>query len=173
MKLRWGGKPSPHIVAYYGGFIHGNSYNIILEYADQGTLETFMRNTKSPSSPEETILFWDRLFDVTHGIMTIHGKIGKESSASQILKGYVLSQFLKYLSKHVVNRIHQDIKPANILVFSGDGTSPYDCHFKVADLGLTHFKPSDSQPNDPSELDAFGTRAYGMQKLQIHLLKLN
>ena len=173
MKLRWAGKPSSHIVAYYGGFIHGNSYNIILEYADQGTLETFMRKIKSPSSPEDTLLFWDRLFDVTHGIMTIHGKIGKDSSASQILKGYVLSQFVKYFSKHVVNRIHQDIKPANILVFSGNGTSPYDCYFKIADLGLTHFKPSGSQPNDPSELDAFGTRAYGMQELQIRLLKLN
>ena len=90
MKLRWGKKPSEHIVAYYGSFIHGNSYNIILEYADQGTLEKFMRKTKSPSSPEETLLLWDRLLNVTHGLMTIHGKTGKDSSASQILNGYVL-----------------------------------------------------------------------------------
>ena len=90
LKLRWGGKPSEHIIAYYGSFIHGNSYNIILEYADQGTLETFMRRTKSPSSPEETLLLWDRLLNVTHGLMTIHGKIGNDSSASQILNGYVL-----------------------------------------------------------------------------------
>ncbi|CAF9943242.1 MAG: hypothetical protein ALECFALPRED_010901 [Alectoria fallacina] len=145
MKLRWAGKPSPHIIAYYGGFIHGDSYNLILEYADQGTLETFMRNTESPSTVEDTLLFWDRLFDITHGVMTIHGKIGNESSASQILKGW-----------------HQDVKPANILVFGGNGSSPYDCHFKIADLGLTHFIPSVSQPNDPSDLDAFGTRAYGL-----------
>ena len=90
LKLRWGGKPSEHIVAYYGSFIHGNSYNIVLEYADQGTLEAFMRKTKSPSSAEETQLLWDRLLSVTHGLMTIHGKIGNDSSASQILNGYVL-----------------------------------------------------------------------------------
>ena len=96
MKLRWAGKPSPHIIAYYGGFIHGNSYNIILEYADQGTLETFMRKTKSPASAEHSLLLWDRLFDITHGIMTIHGEIGNESSASQILSGYVLAPFDMY-----------------------------------------------------------------------------
>ena len=90
MKLRWGGELPPHIIAYYGGFIHGNSYNIILEYADQGTLETFMRKTKSPSTIEDTLLFWNRLFDITHGILTIHGNIGYNSSASQILNGYVL-----------------------------------------------------------------------------------
>ncbi len=90
MKLRWAGKPSPHIISYYGGFIHGNSYNIILEYADQGTLESFMRHTESPSTIEDSLLFWDRLFDITHGIMTIHGKIGNDNSASQILNGFVL-----------------------------------------------------------------------------------
>lgn len=89
MKLRWGGKLPPYIIAYYGGFIHGNSYNIILEYADQGTLENFMRKTMSPSTIEDCLLFWDRLSNVTHGIMTIHGHIGNTSSASQILNGYV------------------------------------------------------------------------------------
>ena len=82
--------PPEHIVAYYGSFIHGNSFNIILEYADQGTLETFMRKTKSPSIPEQTLLFWARLFDVMGGLMTIHGKSRDDSSASQIFNGYVL-----------------------------------------------------------------------------------
>lgn len=90
MKLRWGGKPSPHIIAYYGGFVHGKSYNIILEYADQGTLETFMKETKSPRTIEDTLLFWDRLFKVTEGIARIHNtKIENDRSASQILSGYV------------------------------------------------------------------------------------
>lgn len=143
MKLRWGEKPTSHIITYYGGFVHGNSHNIILEYADRGTLENFMRRTDRPSTFRDTLMFWKRFVDVTHGIMTIHGKIGNESSASQLLNG-----------------LHQDIKPANILVFGANGTSPYDCHFKIADLGLTRFKPV-SQQNDPSDLDAFGTRAYG------------
>ena len=69
-------------------------------------------------------------------------------------------------------RLHQDVKPANILVSSGDGDSPYDRHFKIADLGLTHFKPSDSPSNDTSDLDAFGTRAYGTRDPQIKFLNV-
>ena len=57
--------------------------------------------------------------------------------------------------------MHQDIKPTNILVFSGDTDSPYDVHFKVGDLGLVHFKPVTCEPNDETDFDAFGTRAYG------------
>lgn len=90
MNLRWAGKPSPHIISYYGGFVHGNSYNIILEYADKETLESFMEKTDPPSTVEDTLLFWNRFFDVTHGIMTIHGLTRNESSASQILNGYLL-----------------------------------------------------------------------------------
>ena len=126
-----------------------------------------MRRTKSPSSAEETLLLWDRLLKVTHGLMTIHGKIGNDSSASQMLNGYV-SRSIRHAPLLIsTNRIHQDVKPANILVFGGNGTSPYDCYFKIADLGLTHFKPSVPQLDDPSDLDAFGTRAYGMQELQL------
>lgn len=58
-------------------------------------------------------------------------------------------------------RRHQDIRPANILVFSGNGVSPYDYHFKIADLGLSTFQPNVAPLNEPSDLDPFGTRAYG------------
>jgi hypothetical protein len=91
MKLRWNGKPSAHISAYYGGFVHGNSYNIILEYADGGTLECFMRKTKPPSTIEDVLLLWDRLSDITHGVACIHGTIGNESSPIQRLNGWVMS----------------------------------------------------------------------------------
>ena len=96
MRLRFAENPSPYIVAYYGGFVHGSTYNIILEYADQGTLEDFIRDTPTPSTIEDILLFWDRLFNIIHGVMNIHGlmthdgKTGKNSSASQILFGYVL-----------------------------------------------------------------------------------
>lgn len=111
MKLRWAGQPSPHIIAYYGGFIHGNSYNIILEYADQGTLESFMKNTESPPTIEDTILFWDRLSDITHGIMMIHGNIGNDISASQILNGYVLCPF-RYMT-HLIFPSTDGIRTSN------------------------------------------------------------
>ena len=172
-KLRWAGNPSSHIIAYYGSFIHGNSYNILLEYADQGTLETFMRNTKRPTSVEDTLLFWDRLLDVSTGVMTIHNVTSGNRSAAQFLNGYVLcpNHYMSLLASYTI-RWHQDIKPANILVFSGDSNSPYDRHFKIADLGLTHFKPSVFPSNDLSDLDAFGTRAYGIRDPQTGFLNV-
>lgn len=87
MNLRWDGKPSPHVLDYYGSFVHGNSYNIILEYADQGTLEDFMKLTAPPSTAEDNLLLWDRLFNVAHGIMTIHGNSDFESRTPRILNG--------------------------------------------------------------------------------------
>ena len=53
------------------------------------------------------------------------------------------------------------IKISNILVFRGNGASQYDYDFKIADLGLSNFKPNVAQLNEPSGLDTFGTRAYG------------
>ena len=62
-------------------------------------------------------------------------------------------------------RWHQDIKPENILVFSGVGTSPFDVHFKIADLSLCHFKRSKDLVSEDSNADTdssvTGTRTYG------------
>ena len=46
-------------------------------------------------------------------------------------------------------------------MFSGNGSSNWDVSFKLADLSLCHFKQSESLLHDDSDLDAFGTRAYG------------
>lgn len=56
---------------------------------------------------------------------------------------------------------HQDVNPANILVKSRGGTSVYDSDFKVADLGLSHFKKHHPSLRDPLDRDTFGTSAYG------------
>lgn len=90
MKLRGGGCPPPNIVAFYGWFIQGTSYNLILEYADQGTLEDYMERTAKPESIEDVLLFWDRLTQIILGVQSIHGRIGNDTSASQILNGYVV-----------------------------------------------------------------------------------
>ena len=111
MKLRWGAKPSPYIVTYYGGFIHGNSYNIILEYADRGTLEDFMKETDQPASVEDNLRFWDRLSGITHGLLTIHGNTGAANSAYQFLNGYVLYPF--YSASHLTHLPSGAIKILN------------------------------------------------------------
>ncbi|KAL9612988.1 MAG: hypothetical protein Q9167_002465 [Letrouitia subvulpina] len=144
MSLRHDKKPSPFIIAYHGSFVDDDTFNIILEYADRGNLEDFMKATPEPSTGEAMIEFWDRLCNITHGLALIHGFPGDTSGNIPVLLGW-----------------HQDIKPANILVFSGSGTSSYDVYFKIADLSLCHFKPGEAQQPEDSDLDAFGTRAYG------------
>ncbi|KAI4126118.1 MAG: hypothetical protein LQ338_003923, partial [Usnochroma carphineum] len=144
INLRYDNKPSPNIIAYYGSFVDDDTYNIILEYADGGTFEDFMATRSKPPSEEAMLGFWNRLCSITHGLATIHGNPGPEPSGTPVLLGW-----------------HQDIKPANILVFSGSGTSSYDVYFKIADLSLCHFKKIESLQREASDLDAFGTRAYG------------
>lgn len=58
-------------------------------------------------------------------------------------------------------RWHQDIDPSNILVVSRGGSSDYNCDFKIADLGLSHFKKYTSSPENNIAEDTFGTSAYG------------
>ena len=90
MKLRYDESPLPAIIAYYGGFVHGKSYNNIFEFADGGTLEDYMRDTASPEHLEDTFLVWDRLFSLMHGLMAIHN-VGNEGHSSHPMNGYVNS----------------------------------------------------------------------------------
>ncbi|KAL9039625.1 MAG: hypothetical protein Q9214_004801 [Letrouitia sp. 1 TL-2023] len=144
MNLRYDKRPSPFIIAYHGSFVDDDTFNIILEYADRGNLEDFMKATPEPLTGEDMIEFWDRLSNITHGLALIHSFPGDTSSNFSVLLGW-----------------HQNIKPANILVFSGSGTSSYDVYFKIAELSLCHFKTREAQQPKDSGLNAFGTRAYG------------
>lgn len=60
-----------------------------------------------------------------------------------------------------ISRWHQDVKPRNILVKSKKGRSPYDCEFKLADLGSSHFRKHVSSQGEATDRDTYGTRAYG------------
>ena len=60
-----------------------------------------------------------------------------------------------------ISRWHQDVKPSNILVKSKKGGSPYNCDFKLADLGLSHFKKHVPSQGEVTDKDTYGTRAYG------------
>lgn len=60
------------LVQYLGSFKHSDTYNILLEYADGGTLEDFFQNISPPSLAEHMILFWERLFDIFKALSRIH-----------------------------------------------------------------------------------------------------
>ena len=53
------------------------------------------------------------------------------------------------------------MKPDNILVISNDSGSIYDVQFKLADLGVSHFKKTEELVGHVTDEDSHGTRAYG------------
>lgn len=53
------------------------------------------------------------------------------------------------------------MKPSNILVLSGKSAHPYDVEFKLADLGLSHFKRTLKLDQSIVDNDIGGTKEYG------------
>ena len=92
MKLRYGDLPPANIIEYYGSFVRDGTYNIILEYADRGTLDDYMRTTPEPKSFSEIMTFWDRFFAVMQGLVHIHSTLGSIPLEQKVLLGYVVLQ---------------------------------------------------------------------------------
>ena len=76
------------IISFYGSYIHGSKYNIILEYADKGTLEEYFRETSPPSKGEDIINFWNSLFKIIQALKIIHdGDGGTTADGPTIFRG--------------------------------------------------------------------------------------
>ncbi|KAI4172942.1 MAG: hypothetical protein LQ343_003229 [Gyalolechia ehrenbergii] len=140
-----------NIISYYGSFAQMNAekgmeFNTIFEYAEFGTLEDFMMATDPPSTAAELNKFWERFLEITRGLVLIHGRAPPDAQMGDaILLGW-----------------HQDIKPKNILVCRNpDPSSKYDHIFKLADLGLSHFKMHVGASHSVTDQDTSGTRTYG------------
>ncbi|KAJ4305090.1 hypothetical protein N0V90_000620 [Kalmusia sp. IMI 367209] len=62
----------PNLITFYGSWEHGNIYNVLLEYADQGTLLDFFHTVPPPTRAEDITQFWKRLFDIVQALVSIH-----------------------------------------------------------------------------------------------------
>ncbi|KAL8879653.1 MAG: hypothetical protein Q9198_002778 [Flavoplaca austrocitrina] len=148
LQLRYGDRPPKNIIEYYGSFIRRGTYNIILEYADRGTLDDYMKDTAEPKTVNEIRSFWKNFLASMRGLVQIHGTHEPAFDGPKILLGW-----------------HHDIHPSNILVVSRGQDSPYDCDFKIADLGLAHFKRYISLLNNATDNDRYGTSTYGAPEI--------
>ena len=79
--------PHPHIITYYGSFARGGTFNVILEYADQGTLKEFFEKQLRPSSGDGIIRFWEGLFQLIDALWRIHNADGDTTEDPQMLQG--------------------------------------------------------------------------------------
>ncbi|KAF8861721.1 hypothetical protein BDZ45DRAFT_240628 [Acephala macrosclerotiorum] len=102
-------KHADSVIKFYGSFIHGNDRNVLLEYADKGSLEQFFQSETPPSHRGEIIKFWESLFSLIKGLKAIHS----------------------------VQEGHFDVKPETIFVLSNGAESTADYQFKFADIGIS------------------------------------
>jgi serine/threonine protein kinase len=75
------------MINFYGGFKHDGRFNILLEFADKGTLEEYF-STNPPKSGTDIIKFWEHILQVTEALVDIHGN-SEGTNMTQPLKGYV------------------------------------------------------------------------------------
>ncbi|KAK6719667.1 hypothetical protein SNK05_002799 [Fusarium graminearum] len=93
---------------------------MVLEYAAGGSLLDFLRATALPESPDDFYLLWTRLLKLLDGLEILHNLYRPDGPLNWTLAG-----------------VHQDIQPANILVFpQKNQVSPFDVKFKLTDFGL-------------------------------------
>jgi hypothetical protein len=60
------------IIGFYGGWKQDGRFNILLEYADVGTLEAFMLRTDPPDKDTDIIDLWESIFQLLQGLLKIH-----------------------------------------------------------------------------------------------------
>ena len=144
-------KHEPNIISLFGAYRHGRTYNILLEHADGGNLMDYFESVNPPSSEEDILQFWSSLFKVVKPIKRIHE-----------LEGYAhkLPLFGERSKRLKDIRSHQNIKPSNILVTGVATSSKYDCNFKLADLGMSHFASKTGNKRNLKRKEAFGNPMY-------------
>jgi len=78
------------LIGFYGNYRQGDSYNVILEFADKGSLEEYFRTVPPPREYEDIIEFWMGLFAVLKALTTIHNiELHSPKGESKALNGFV------------------------------------------------------------------------------------
>lgn len=137
-----------------------SSFNLLLEWADGGSLDNFFQNTEAPIIEEDYFHFWSNLLLIIKPLQRIHELIVKRQEQS-VFQGlvFILDRYNYKLSLTLLS-IHQDITPRNILVSSNAGSSCCDVTFKLADFGLTRFEKKPDKGKYIEGTDRQGTQMY-------------
>ena len=139
--------PPDLLLGYYGSFFQDGKFVLILEYADHGSLLQFFREDRPPHDADELVAFWLASCRLLVGLQAIHNN---DQRARIVLSG-----------------THQDLKPANIFVFS-DPNSAYPIRFKIGDFDLAHVGKSNGKASGLVSPDRGSGRMYGPPELCKH-----
>ncbi|KAM7185597.1 Protein kinase-like domain containing protein [Naviculisporaceae sp. PSN 640] len=141
-----------HIVGYYGSFIQNGKFNLLLQFANAGSLLEYYRNpaVHPPKDPDAICQFWKSLLGILKGLHQVHQIRPKNDD---------LGEF---------RGIHEDIKPDNILLNrTTTSKSVYDFTPLLTDFGHSHFRvPKEAE--DQMGLDLEGNQTYGAPEVSKH-----
>ncbi|ETS83979.1 hypothetical protein PFICI_05855 [Pestalotiopsis fici W106-1] len=145
--------PSENLITFYGSFRKDGHGFIILDFADGGDLKAFFQETPPPMTAEDTRVFWKSLIMSLQGLDRIHQLMSVDSHMKSIIQG-----------------IHQDIKPANILLMKGSSGSPYDFQPKIADFGLfSHARKTRSNSDEAKGPNKYGNQIYSAPEVSTNV----
>ena len=87
LKLRASSNPSTGVIGFYGSYWQHDTYNIILEYANSGTLEEYFQNVVPPSKSEDIVQFWEDMFNIADALRNIHSMHPGDGEAPELFQG--------------------------------------------------------------------------------------
>ncbi|KAK4203598.1 kinase-like domain-containing protein [Triangularia verruculosa] len=136
---------SKYFLKYYGSFKQNGWGYVLLEYADEGSLEEFYAKNNTPHTPSEVHDLWDAMLNPLRGLAILHYL---DEKITRTLRG-----------------VHQDLKPSNIFVFkvrddTRDNHASYKYCFKIGDFGLSSIRLHENLHPDNQ-----GTAMYGAPEL--------
>lgn len=140
-------QPPANIVGFYKAFRQNDSYHIVLQYANVGTLEDYFEKCERPTLGRDILDLWTSLFRLNEAVDWIHTSRSPQGGDNT--------------EQHALLGWHQDIKPANILVIGDIKNNPYEVEFMLADLGLSHFANAIEKGSGFRGEDIPGVRTYG------------
>ena len=82
---------SDALIGFYGSFKHGDSWHLLLEYANGGTLSRLFQTDEKPDTGRDIKTFWFRLFELLRSLSMLHDVKVKNQQGGVVehLKGHV------------------------------------------------------------------------------------
>ncbi|KAH8680424.1 hypothetical protein BGZ61DRAFT_456675 [Ilyonectria robusta] len=177
------GVNSGNILRCYGSYRQLRSdgkitYNLLLEYVSGGDFGSLLASSRPPQTFSQVCDLWTAFIGLLEGLSLLHRSrvLNSDNSSTHVESPGEEHSVADEPSFRVpggvdYQRIHQDIKPENLLV-SRSHSRDYSFELKIADFGFTHTKilgGLDFTQRHGSGTDFHGGQTYGAPERSHHI----
>lgn len=74
----------PNILRYLGSFRSNGTMSILLEYAEEGTLEDLFAKNDTPTAYSEIRAFWESFLDLAEGLEMVHNNSAERGDSMSV-----------------------------------------------------------------------------------------